>query len=155
MKEKKPIINLILLTKTWTERMPSLKEDIPITFEKTAEILGKNFSQTEVSIVLSDDQEVQNLNKTFRHKDKLTNVLSFPSKEKGELGDIILAYETVTREADEKGISPVDHTLHLIIHGFLHLLGYDHEKESDAQRMEALEVQVLKILGISNPYEDQ
>ena len=76
------------------------------------------------------------------------------SKEKGELGDIILAYETVTREADEKGISPVDHTLHLIIHGFLHLLGYDHEKESDAHRMETLEIQILKILGISNPYED-
>lgn len=155
MKEKKPIINLIFLTQTWTDRMPSLKEDIPIALEKTAGLLEKSFSQTEVSIVLSDDQEVQNLNKTFRHKDKTTNVLSFPSEEEGELGDIILAYETVTREADERSISPVDHTLHLIIHGFLHLLGYDHEKESDAQRMEALEIQVLKILGISNPYEDQ
>lgn len=119
------------------------------------DFLQKDFSETEVSVVFADDQEVQNLNKTFRHKDKPTNVLSFPSEEKGELGDIILAYETVVQEAQMSGISPLHHTLHLVIHGFLHLLGYDHENENEAKEMENMEIRILKALNIKNPYEDK
>jgi probable rRNA maturation factor len=155
MSTKKPIVNFILQYKIWTKRVPSLKEEISCALEKTAEILGRDFSETEVSVVFSDDTEVQDLNKTFRNRDKPTNVLSFPSEEKGELGDIILAYETVMGEADKSGISPLHHTLHLIIHGFLHLLGYDHEQENEAKEMEDMEIRILKDLHINNPYEDK
>ena len=155
MNEKSPIINFILLDKRWTNLTFPWKEEISYSFEKAAKILKTDFSKMEVSVVLADDREVQNLNKTFRQKDKPTNVLSFPSTVEGELGDIILAYETIMREAEEAGISPLNHTLHLIIHGFLHLLGYDHEEESEAQHMENMEIQILKTLNISNPYEDQ
>jgi probable rRNA maturation factor len=155
MSTKKPIVNFILQNKIWTKLVPSWKEKISCALEKTAEHLGKDFSGTEVSVVFSSDRQVQNLNKTFRHKDNPTNVLSFPSEESGELGDIILAYETVMQEAEMRGISPLHHTLHLIIHGFLHLLGYDHEKEDEAQEMENLEIRILKDLHINNPYEDK
>jgi len=154
MNAKKPIINFILLEKLWTKFIPSWQEEIPNALEKTAEILGQDFSENEVSVVLTNDQEIQDLNKAFRHKDNPTNVLSFPSEEEGELGDIILAYETIKQEAEEAGISPLHHTIHLIIHGFLHLLGYDHEKENEAQQMENMEIQILKDLNIANPYED-
>jgi len=155
MRTKKPIVNFILHHKIWTQRAPSLKEEISCALEKTAEILDKDFSETEVSVVFSGDTEVQELNKTFRNRNKPTNVLSFPSEEKGELGDIILAYETVMREARTSGISPLHHTLHLIIHGFLHLLGYDHEQENEAKEMENMEIRILKELHINNPYEDK
>ncbi|OJW50529.1 MAG: rRNA maturation RNase YbeY [Alphaproteobacteria bacterium 41-28] len=155
MSTKKPIVNFILHHKIWTKRVPSLREEISSALEKTAEILDRDFSETEVSVVLADDTEVQDLNKTFRNRDKPTNVLSFPSEQKDELGDIILAYETVTREAEENGVSPLDHTLHLIIHGFLHLLGYDHEHENEAKEMENMEIRILKDLHINNPYEDK
>lgn len=133
---------------------PFLEEEGSKALEKTAEVLGKDFSEMEVSIVFADDREVQNLNKTFRHQDKPTNVLSFSSDEEEELGDIILAYETILQEAKDANISPLHHTLHLIVHGFLHLLGYDHEKEKEAKNMESLEIQILESLNISNPYED-
>lgn len=154
MNAKKPLVNFILLEKRWTKRIPSWKVEISYALEKIAEVLGKDFSKNEVSVVLTNDREIQNLNKTFRYKDKPTNVLSFPSHEEGELGDIILAYETILREAEESKISPLHHTLHLIVHGFLHLLGYDHEKDNDAQQMENMEIQILKDLNIANPYED-
>ena len=112
-------------------------------------------TEIELSVVLSNDAEVQKLNKTYRHQDKPTNVLSFSSDAEGELGDIILAYETVVKEAEKSRIFPLDHTTHLIIHGFLHLLGYDHESEDDALIMEAMEIHILKTLNIDNPYEDK
>ncbi|MBX9786252.1 MAG: rRNA maturation RNase YbeY [Alphaproteobacteria bacterium] len=155
MSEKKPIINFILSEKNWKTVSPLLEEEITLALEKTSLALKEDFSQSEVSVVLTTDEEVHILNKTFRHQDKATNVLSFPSDEKAELGDIILAYETVLKEAQELGISTLHHTLHLIIHGFLHLLGYDHEENHEAEKMESLEIQILKKLNIQNPYEDQ
>lgn len=155
MKIKNPIINFIFLHKKWADLGPTWREDISSALEKATDFLQKDFSEREVSVVLTDDKEVQNLNKTFRHKDKPTNVLSFPSDEKGELGDIILGYETIVQEAQMSGISLLHHTLHLIIHGFLHLLGYDHENESEAKDMETLEIQILNALNIQNPYEDK
>lgn len=153
MKTKKPILNCIFLDERWAQLSLSWEDIIHQSLEKAAEVLNKDFSGQEVSVVLSNDEEVQNLNKTFRHKDSPTNVLSFPSEIREELGDIILGYETVLREAKEDNISLLNHTLHLIIHGFLHLLGYDHEKECDAEIMENMEIEILKALNIKNPYE--
>lgn len=122
----------------------------------------------EIAIRLTDDDEVHNLNRDFRGKDKPTNVLSFPqvqpdllaslsNSDDGEilLGDIVLARETCAREADEKGVSLEDHATHLIVHGTLHLVGYDHMDDASAAAMEALEVKALASLGIANPYADQ
>ena len=122
----------------------------------------------EVAVRLTDDAEVHALNRDFRGKDKPTNVLSFPqvqadlleslaNSDDGEilLGDIVLARETCAREAKEKGISLVDHATHLIVHGALHLVGYDHMDDVAATTMEALEVKALASLGVANPYADQ
>jgi probable rRNA maturation factor len=105
----------------------------------------------EISIVLADDDFVQNLNKQYRGKNKPTNVLSFPNEDE-PLGDVILAFETVAREAEEQGKTFRDHAAHLIVHGILHLMGYDHEDEGEADKMEAREAKILKKLGIANPY---
>lgn len=122
----------------------------------------------EISVRLTDDAEVHALNRDFRGKDKPTNVLSFPqvqadlleslaNSDDGEilLGDVVLARETCACEAEEKGISVVDHATHLIVHGTLHLVGYDHMDDASAAAMEAIEVKALASLGIANPYADQ
>lgn len=116
----------------------------------------------EVSVQLTDDAEVQELNRDYRGQDKPTNVLSFPMIDMSELadgqpeqllGDVVLAYETVAAEAAAQGKSLRDHGLHLIVHGFLHLLGYDHENgASDAEAMEALERRALAELNVADPY---
>lgn len=111
----------------------------------------------EVSILLTDDAEQRALNRQWRGIDKPTNVLSFPGFEPGTpvsgmLGDISLARETVEREAAEQGISFADHFSHLVVHGFLHILGYDHVAENEALEMEGLETQILGVLGIADPY---
>lgn len=110
----------------------------------------KGARKGEISVVLADDAFVRELNRTYRGKDKPTNVLSFPSGE--HLGDIVLALETVAREAEQQGKSFKAHAQHLLVHGTLHLLGHDHEQESEAEVMEQLEVKILKKLGVANPY---
>jgi len=121
----------------------------------------------EVSVKLTDNDEVQNLNAAYRRKDKPTNVLSFPmvqpdmlgaiaNSDDGEvlLGDIVLAFHVCQAEAEEKQISVEDHATHLIVHGTLHLLGYDHETgEAEADAMEAMERSALAALGIADPYK--
>jgi probable rRNA maturation factor len=112
--------------------------------------------------VLTDDAEMRTLNRTWRGKDASTNVLSFPAGEpRGEtpgepcaLGDVVLAAETVLTEADAQGVEAADHVAHLVVHGMLHLLGFDHEREADTLRMEALETKVLAGLGIADPYAE-
>ena len=107
---------------------------------------------TELSLAFVDDARIQELNREFRDKDKPTNVLSFPM-DGALLGDIVLARETIAREAETQGKKIEDHLTHLIIHGFLHLLGYDHMDEKNASEMEAIEIAALTQLGIDNPYE--
>lgn len=128
--------------------------------------LVKDAVTLEISIKLTDNDEVQGLNAAYRDKDKPTNVLSFPmvqpdmlgalaNSDDGEvlLGDIVLALGICRDEADEKQIAITDHATHLIVHGTLHLLGYDHETgEAEAEVMEAMEQSALAALGIANPY---
>jgi probable rRNA maturation factor len=124
----------------------------------------------EISILLTGNAEVRELNRTWRGKDRPTNVLSFPAEDKpGDtdpapsrylhggpvlLGDIVLALETTMAEASEKEITLSDHVSHLIVHGVLHLLGFDHLDQTEADRMEDLERRALATLGIADPYAD-
>ena len=119
----------------------------------------------EISITLTGDEQVRALNAKWRGKDKPTNVLSFPMADERELksasvagaelllGDIILARGVCEAEAAEKGVSIEDHAAHLLVHGTLHLLGYDHQRDDDAAEMEGLEVRALERLAIANPYQ--
>ncbi len=127
----------------------------------------------EISILACDDAEIARLNEQFRGKPVPTNVLSWPALELAPesagdspgapppadegpfdtgLGDIAISYDTCAREAAEQGIAVTDHTLHLLVHATLHLLGYDHETDADATLMEGLEVKTLETLNIANPY---
>ncbi len=114
-------------------------------------------AQGEVTIVVEDDARVRALNKLWRGFDKPTNVLSFPAPDTQPgparaLGDIAISYETAAREAAAEGKSFADHMAHLAVHGFLHLLGYDHESDEDAEEMEGLERVILARIGVSDPY---
>jgi probable rRNA maturation factor len=125
-----------------------------------AEAPVKPAAEAEVSIVLTDDARIQALNRQWRGIDKPTNVLSFPAADAGaigesaHLGDIILAYETIAREAEADGKTVADHLCHLVIHGILHLLGEDHMSDQEAEAMEAREVAALARLGIADPYRE-
>ena len=123
---------------------------------------GNQQGPFEVAINLSDDAQVKQLNNQFRGKDKPTNVLSFPYEDDfpqlqqgpAPLGDLILAFETVSTEASELG-KPLDHHIaHLVVHGILHLFGYDHIEDNEAEEMEQLEEQILSSLQIPSPYRD-
>ncbi|OOO37285.1 rRNA maturation RNase YbeY [Agrobacterium sp. YIC 4121] len=116
----------------------------------------------ELSLVFTDDENIREINAEWRDKDKATNVLSFPAfplKPGGMpgpmLGDIVIARETVEREALELEKSFGDHLTHLLVHGFLHLFGYDHMDEEEAEEMESLETRILAVLGLSDPYAGQ
>jgi probable rRNA maturation factor len=115
---------------------------------------------SEASVVLGSDALVRRLNRTYRGKDAATNVLSFPfqkppgatAEDGAYLGDVVLAAETVRLEADERGIERKHHLQHLVVHGLLHLLGYDHQTDSGAEEMERLEVDILATIGVCDPY---
>lgn len=117
----------------------------------------------EISVLLADDATVQALNRSWRGKDKPTNVLSFPAPAQpshagvaAPLGDVVLAYDTLLRESAEQSKPLADHLAHLLVHGTLHLLGQDHETgEAEAEAMEALEVEALRALGLPDPYADE
>ena len=139
--------------------------------EAALDRLGLEPSVFEISLLACDDSRIAALNADFRDKPAPTNVLSWPSDERGaavdgemplipqpgpdsELGDIAIAYDTCAREAAEAGKTMRDHTIHLLVHGTLHLLGFDHERDQDATLMEGLETEILGKLGIADPYRD-
>lgn len=115
----------------------------------------------EVSVLLTDDARIRELNRIWRKQDKPTNVLSFPAASEAALatapmlGDIVIAFETVKREAEADGKPLADHLSHLAVHGFLHLLGFDHMNEAEALRMEGLETRILAALAIPDPYVEK
>jgi probable rRNA maturation factor len=137
----------------WPE-LGKLTSDIEQAAVAVAETMG-GAAPTVLSIALSSDENVALLNARYRGKAKPTNVLSFPpgaGTASGYLGDIVLARNTVEREACEQGVSLAHHVQHLVVHGILHLLGYDHGTAADAERMEELEVKILSKLGVADPY---
>lgn len=116
----------------------------------------------EISLVFTDDESIRQINAEWRQKDKPTNVLSFPAyplepggKPGPMLGDIVIARETVAREAVDLDKDFDDHLTHLMVHGFLHLFGYDHLEKEEAEEMEGLETRILATLGLSDPYAGQ
>lgn len=137
----------------------------------TLDRLGLDPDAYEISLLACNDRRIAELNEDFRGKPQPTNVLSWPSEERGAgrpgemphlpapappmalgLGDMALAWETCRREADEAGKPLGDHALHLLVHGTLHLLGFDHDREADALLMESLETEILGGLGVADPY---
>ncbi len=168
----KPELFILVDDLRWQQELPAAEELSRQTFSSVLDFIGavepSELTKYALSVNLSlgNDETVQSLNKEFRGLDKPTNVLSFANiddpdfgpdwQENGllPLGDIIIALETLTREAAEKQISLADHFCHLLVHGLLHLLGYDHQQDDEAEHMEGLEVQILQKLNIKNPYEE-
>ena len=136
----------------WKKKWPQAKRDIALLLKVAAvrdEVRPRPGGL--VSVVLADDATLKRLNHQFRGKDKPTNVLSFPDLAE-PLGGMALAYQTVFSEAKEQNKRFVNHAKHMILHGFLHLLGYDHIYKRDARLMEGIEIAILTDLGIPNPY---
>jgi probable rRNA maturation factor len=133
--------------------------------EAAAGMVDADTGDAELAVMLTDDAGIRTLNQNWRGIDKPTNVLSFPALQppSGQeaddaprmLGDIAIAYETTRREADDEGKPFSHHLSHLSVHGFLHLVGYDHEKDGEAEVMEALERDILATLGIPDPYAER
>lgn len=139
----------------------SLRMLVDRVLEATLHALEFDDVDSELSLVFTDDANIRTINAKWRHIDKATNVLSFPAfpiqpgQQPGPiLGDIVIARETVQREAQEENKSFDDHLSHLIVHGLLHLTGYDHQNDEEAEQMESLERKILASLGISDPYND-
>ena len=153
---KRPQIEVIVRSARWRKR-PTAK-----TIVKKAVLAAAKAVSTppaELAIVLGDNSAIRALNRDWRGKNAPTNVLSFPAAAAGKtrsaspyIGDIVIAYQTVAREAVAEGKPFSHHLAHLAIHGFLHLLGYDHENDRDAQKMERLERKILKRMAIPDPY---
>mgnify|MGYP002869033942 CR=1 FL=1 len=173
--KSKIILDVLVEDDRWTENVDfdavKVAEELKdLTFRFVADsaehellVLDKTFN---VNVALSNDEEVHRLNKEFRQMDKPTNVLSFanidddafweilPKEKVIDLGDIILAFETLVAEAQIKNISVYAHFCHLLVHGFLHILGFDHQEDDEAEEMEELEIDILAAFSIDNPYKE-
>ena len=152
------LIEIIATADCWSHE-PASAELIERAINAAAAVAADLSADGEVAVMLTDDDGIRTLNQNWREIDKPTNVLSFPAFQTQAkpgvprmLGDIAIAYETVRREADDEGKRFGDHLSHLAVHGFLHLIGYDHENDDDARTMENLERQILAGLGIADPY---
>lgn len=155
------VIDVVIESEEWEQR-PSLEERIVAAASAALAASGAaTLPAGEIAVLLTDDEGVAALNERWRGKSQPTNVLSWPAVSPKLLslspmiGDIALAYETCAREAEEEGKAFEDHVTHLTVHGTLHLVGYDHETEQEAEAMEALERQVLAGLGVADPYAPQ
>jgi probable rRNA maturation factor len=160
-----PITEVLVVADCWRDE-PEAEAVIQRAIAAAAEAVDADVGDTELAVMLTDDSGIRTLNRNWRGIDKPTNVLSFPAlqptaaRRPGDdaprmLGDIAIAYQTMRREADDEQ-KPFDHHLsHLAVHGFLHLVGYDHEGAHEAEAMEALEQEILAQLGIPDPYADR
>ena len=159
-----PLTEVLVVADCWFAE-PDAEAVIMRAIEAAASMVEADTGEAELAVMLTDDLGIRTLNSNWRGIDKPTNVLSFPALQpRGErhvddaprmLGDIAIAYETTRREADEEQ-KPFDHHLsHLAVHGFLHLIGHDHEKDQEAETMEALEREILSRLGIPDPYAER
>ena len=150
-----PVIDIAVASTLWDEQ-PLAAQTVRDAIAAAAAALAT--PSGEVSILLTDDAAVSRLNRQWRGIDKPTNVLSFPAAKPGVqgppplLGDVIVAYETLKREAEEEDKPVLHHLAHLAVHGYLHLLGYDHQTDSEADAMEGLERDILARLCIADPY---
>ncbi len=151
-----PTVDVVVSSPLW-QAEPGAEDVVRRTVAEAASLLSKTAG--ELAIVLTDDSSIRALNRDWRDKDEATNVLSFPVPAVGGdgkagilLGDVVIAYETLAREAAAEGRLFRHHLAHLTVHGFLHLLGYDHETDQEADVMEHLEANVLARLGVPNPY---
>jgi probable rRNA maturation factor len=159
-----PITEVLVVADCWLNE-PDVEAVIQRAIAVAAEMVDADISEAELAVMLTDDGGIRTLNKNWRGLDKPTNVLSFPAlqltTERSSqdaprmLGDIAIAYETTRREADDEQKRFDHHLSHLAIHGFLHLIGYDHEKDQDAETMETLEREILAQLGIPDPYAER
>ena len=158
-----PITEVLVVADCWLNE-PDVEAVIQRAIAVAAEMVDADTSEAELAVMLTDDGGIRTLNKNWRGLDKPTNVLSFPAlqltTERSSqdaprmLGDIAIAYETTRREADDEQKRFDHHLSHLAIHGFLHLIGYDHEKDQDAETMETLEREILAQLDIPDPYAE-
>ncbi len=157
-------LDVTVKVESWQEAMVQPKYIVAraaqAAFQAEATSIGRD---SEAGVWLTDDAEIKALNRDYRDQDKSTNVLSFPALDDDDLvrlpasaplilGDVIIALETMLMEAKAEAITPEDHLSHLVVHGMLHLLGHDHKTEYEATIMEQLEVDILKRLGIKDPY---
>ena len=159
-----PITEVLVVADCWQSE-PRAEAVIQRAIAAAAEAVDDDVADAELAVMLTDDAGIRTLNANWRGIDKPTNVLSFPALQpEGPqtdddpprmLGDIAIAYETMRKEAGDER-KPFDHHLsHLAVHGFLHLIGYDHETDDDAETMEALEQEILAQLGIPDPYAER
>jgi probable rRNA maturation factor len=159
-----PMTEVLVVADCWRDE-PDAEVVIQRAVAAAAETVDQDVGEAELAVMLTDDAGIRTLNSNWRGIDKPTNVLSFPALQPSGpsgpddaprmLGDIAIAYETTRQQADEEQ-KPFDHHLsHLAVHGFLHLIGYDHETDDDAEAMEALEQEILAQLGIPNPHSDR
>jgi len=159
-----PITEVVIAADCWQSE-PEAEAAVQRAIAAASEATEADVGNAEVAVMLTDDATIQSFNKDFRGIDKPTNVLSFPAPEMEvaddgapvprALGDIAIAYETLRREADEEAKPFLHHLSHLAVHGFLHLVGYDHETDDEAEEMEILEVAILAQLGIPDPYAER
>jgi probable rRNA maturation factor len=158
------MIEVLVVADCW-QTEPNAEAVIHRAITTAAAMVDADTAEAELAVMLTDDTGIRTLNSNWRGIDKPTNVLSFPALQPSRaggpddaprmLGDIAIAYETTRKEADDEQ-KPFDHHLsHLAVHGLLHLIGYDHEKDDEADAMEALEQEILARLGIPDPYADR
>lgn len=162
-----PVVDIEIACEHWRTAVPDTKEQCRRVAVAALGAARERWPvpephRLEVSLLLADDAAIRPLNRDWRGVDKATNVLSFPAEPEttppgapAPLGDVVIAYETVAREAAEAERTIPQHLAHMIVHGVLHLLGHDHEEDQDAVVMERLEVAVLAALGVPDPYREE
>lgn len=146
-------VDVIVESALWNE-LPQAEQIVRGAIAQAITALNGR-TDTELAVLLTDDAAIGRLNATWRGLDKPTNVLSFPAAEAPDshhLGDIAIAFETTAREASDEGKPLAHHVAHLAVHGFLHLVGYDHESDAEAETMEQLERDILARLNVPDPY---